>query len=72
MSTKFVMVDRVKKIDHKVAKRWLRGTGKDAEFAEDSAGYWAAFESCPASIYLGSAAPGLKAGDAVRLTLEKV
>ncbi len=72
MSTRFVMVDRVKKIDHKQAKRWLRGTGKDAEFEEGSAGYWAVFESCPASIYLGSTEPKLAAGDAVRLTLEKV
>ena len=27
MSTKFVMVDRIKKIDHKAARRWLRGAG---------------------------------------------
>lgn len=72
MSTKFVMVDRVRKIEHKVAQRWLRGTGKDAVFAEDSVGYWAVFESCPASMFLGSIEPGLRAGDSVRLTLEKV
>lgn len=72
MSTKFAMTDRVRKIDHKVARRWLRGTGNDAEFEEDSAGYWVVFESCPASIYLGTAVPKLAAGDAVRLTLEKV
>lgn len=72
MSDKFVMVDRVRKIDHKVAKRWVSGTGDKAVFEEGSDGYWAVFESCPASIYLGTAPPKLAAGDAVRLTLEKV
>jgi hypothetical protein len=69
---KYTMTDTIKKIEHKAAKRWLRGTGPEAKFVDDSQGYWAVFTSCPASIFLGAEAPGLKAGDQVRLTLEKV
>lgn len=72
MSTKFVMHDRVRKIDHKAARRWLGGAGNDAKFEDGSAGYWAVFESCPASIFLGTSVPTLREGDRVRLTLEKV
>lgn len=72
MSTRFVMTDKIRKIEQRAAKRWLGGAGKDAKFIEDTQGWYAVFESCPASMYLGSTEPGLRAGDAVRLVLEKV
>lgn len=71
MSIKFVMIDRIKRVEHKIVKKWLRGSGDKAEFEDESQGYWATFESCPASIYLGASEPRLADGDRVRLTLER-
>ena len=72
MSTKFVMVDRIAKVEEKIARRWMHGSGNDAVFEQDSHGWWAVFESCPASMYLGTTKPALAAGDSVRIILEKV
>lgn len=72
MSIRFVMTDRVARVEQKIAKRWMRGTGDKAVFEDNTQGWWAVFESCPASMFLGTTEPGLKAGDAVRLILEKV
>jgi hypothetical protein len=72
MSTKFVMLDTVKLVEEKIAKQWLRGVGPEAKFADNSEGWYATFSSCPASMYLGASKPGLRAGDRVRLTMEKV
>jgi hypothetical protein len=66
------MLDTIKKIEERLTRRWRGGVGPEAVFTEDSTGWYAIFESCPASIYVGSTAPGLKAGDRVRLTLERV
>lgn len=71
MSTRFVMVDVVRRVEEKIARKWVSGTGGEAVFAPDSQGWWAVFESCPASMYLGTAKPGLAAGDRVRIVLEK-
>jgi hypothetical protein len=68
---KYVMRDVVIKVEERIARRWVRGTGKDAEFEDGSEGWYAVFRSCPASMHLGSDVPTLKAGDRVRLTLEK-
>jgi hypothetical protein len=61
-------------VEQKVAKKWIGGIGKDAKFAENTDGWYAVFKSCPASIYLGTKEPGpaLRAGDRVRITLERV
>lgn len=72
MSTKFIMLDTVKKVEERIARQWLSGTGNDAKFKDNSEGWYASFASCPAGIYLGTVEPSLKAGDKVRLTLEKV
>jgi hypothetical protein len=71
VSTKYVMTDVVRTIEHKMVRQWVRGTGDGAEFREQSIGYYAVFTSCPASMYLGPEEPHLKAGDKVRLTLER-
>jgi hypothetical protein len=72
MSTKFVMLDVVARIEEKIARQWVSGTGQDAVFRDASEGWWAIFRSCPASMYLGTTKPGLRAGNRVRITLEKV
>jgi hypothetical protein len=72
MSTKFVMLDKVARVEEKFAKQWVSGTGQDAVFRSDSAGWYATFTACPASMYLGTMEPGLKAGDRVRITMERV
>jgi hypothetical protein len=69
--TKFVMMDRVREIEHKFVRQWLSGLGDKAKFRDDSVGYYAIFESCPASMYLGPDEPGLKEGDQVRVTIER-
>lgn len=74
MSTKFVMLGTVHTVAEKIARQWVRGVGKDAEFVDKSDGWYATLDSWPASvtIFLGATKPGLKSGDNVRLTLEKV
>ncbi len=72
MSTKFVLVDKVKKVAEKFARRWVGGSGKEAEFEEDSHGWYAELNANPMSIYLGRSKPGLKSGDTIRITIEKV
>jgi hypothetical protein len=72
MSTKFVMLDVVRRVEERFARQHVRGSGEHAVFAKNSEGWYAVFESCPASIYLGSSEPELAAGDRVRLTVERV
>jgi hypothetical protein len=69
---KYVMNDIIASVEEKCAKQWMRGVGKDAEFADKTEGWYATFKSCPASIYLGTEKPVLSAGDRVRITLERV
>lgn len=71
---RYVMHDVIKKIEHRATRRWLRGTGKDAEFSDASEGWWAVLTLCPMSVSLGNEEPRpseLSVGDAVRLTLER-
>lgn len=67
---RYVLKDKVKRIEHKAASRWVSGTGADAVFAQDSAGWYAVFESFPASIYLGEDEPALQVGP-VRMIIEQ-
>ena len=69
--TKYVTSDVVQRVEHRIARRWVRGLGRDAEFDDDSLGWWVVFQSC-ASMYLGREKPGLVAGDRVRVTVEKM
>lgn len=71
MTTKFVMTDVIRKVENRIARQWIGGLGEHAKFREDSQGWWAVFESCPVSMYLGTEKPGLEASDLVRLTLER-
>lgn len=59
-------------VQERIARRWVRGAGKDAEFVEDSEGFYAKFAEWPASIYLGQTNPGIEVGDRVKFSLEKV
>jgi hypothetical protein len=69
--TRYVVRDRVARIEHKVARQWISGTGADAKFEDGTIGWYVVFASCPASMYLGEDQPDLKTGDRVRLTLER-
>lgn len=71
-ATRYVMFDKIKKIEESVAKKWVSGLGEHAMFRNESEGFYAVFESCPASVFLGTDAPELEAGNRVRLTLEKI
>ncbi len=69
---KYMMTDIVSKVEEKVARRWAKGCGKDAEFIDDSQGWWLRLESLPASIYIGHDKPELREGDRVSLKVEKI
>ncbi len=72
MSTKFIMLACVTRVEEKIARQWVSGAGDKAVFDDRSEGWYAVLDRSPASIYLGTGKPGLKEGDTVRLTLEKV
>lgn len=72
LSTKFVYTRTIKRVEERCAKRWLSGVGPDAKFADDSQGWYALFEEDPVALYLGTTETGLRAGDRMRLTAEKV
>jgi hypothetical protein len=71
-SIRFVYLRTVKKVENRVANKWVRGTGKDAVFKEESTGWYATFVEDPTAIYLGMTETGLVAGDRMRFTAEKV
>lgn len=70
--SKYTMTDIIKTIEHKFVKKWVKGVGSETKFKDETIGYYAVFTSCPASIFLGNDEPKLKAGDRVRITLEKM
>ncbi len=69
---KYKMMDRVARVEQRFVRQWVRGVGKDAEFTDDGQGWWLKLETMPTSMYLGEEKPGLKEGDRVALTVEKV
>lgn len=72
MKVKIVSYATVKSVEERVARKWIRGAGKDAEFEPKSEGFYANLAEWPGSAFLGTENPGLKAGDKVKITLEKV
>jgi hypothetical protein len=72
MSTRIVWIDRVKRVEEKIARQWVRGSADKAEFREESHGWWVTLESGHEAIYVGTTRPELRAGDSVRRILEKV
>lgn len=71
-STKFVYHRTIKRLEHRIVKRWIGGTGPEARFQEDSQGWYALFKEDPVALYLGMTETGLAEGDKMRLTAEKV
>ena len=69
---KLVYNRTIKRVEERVAKRWISGVGKDAVFENDSQGFYALFVEDPVALYLGSTAMEWKTGDRIRLTAEKV
>ena len=72
MSSKFIMLDKVSRVEEKIARQWTSGSAEKAVFAEQSHGWYVLLDSLGVSIYLGSTRPKLEKGDTVRLTVEKV
>lgn len=73
MSTRFVMLGTVSRVEERFAKRWVKGLGAEAVFDQISEGWYVQLKEAPMSIvYLGSTDPQLKEGDRVRMTLEKL
>ncbi len=69
---RYILTDRVSRVDHRFVNQWTGGVGEDATFRKDSAGYYVVLDEGLAAIYVGEDEPTLAAGDRVRLTLEKV
>jgi len=72
MKVKFISHATVMQVEERVARRHVRGAGKDAVFQENSDGWYAKFAEWPASAYLGKEDPGLKVGDRIKITVEKI
>lgn len=70
--TKFVYHRTLKAVEERFHKKHVTGAGKDAVMEDVSAGWYATFVEDPVAAYLGPMKPGLKAGDKVKLTLEKL
>ncbi len=71
MTTKFTIHDTIRSVKLKMARQWLRGVGKDAEFQENTAGWYITLDGS-LSLYIGEEEPKLRAGDRVKVTVEKV
>lgn len=72
MKVKLISYVTVTQIEERVARKWIRGVGKDAEFEPNSEGFYAKFAEWPSSAYVGAENPGLAVGDVVKFTMEKV
>jgi hypothetical protein len=68
---RLVSYETVKSVEQRTRQVWCGGVGKEAKFAFKSEGWWVCFASCPGSMYVGHAEPELKAGDKIKITLEK-
>lgn len=69
---RIVWYGTVKAVEHRLAKRWVRGTGKDAEFAEDSVGWYLTFFESPVAAYAGMDEPKIRPGDRMKMSMEVV
>ncbi len=69
--TKYILSDTVQSVEHKIVRQWTGGIGKDAEFEDDSIGWWAVLGDSRIAFHLGTKEPALKKGDRIRLTIEK-
>lgn len=66
-----VMVLTVSSVEERFSSSWVRGVGKEAEFRDDSLGWFVTFLQHQISIRVGDNRPDLGPGDHVRLTLER-
>lgn len=72
MRNRYTFSGVVAKVEERAAKRWVRGVGKDAEFAEDSEGWYVVLDSWPAALHFGKHRPDISSGDRVKITVEAV
>jgi hypothetical protein len=69
---RLISYEMVKSVEQRTRQEWCGGVGKEAKFCFVSEGWWVCFASCPGSMYVGHAEPELKAGDKIKISLEKV
>lgn len=69
---RIVWYGTVRAVEHRIARRWVRGTNKDAEFEEDSVGWYVTFHESPVAAFAGPEQPDIKIGDRVKLSMEVV
>lgn len=67
---RIVWYGTVKSVEHRVAKRWVRGTGKDAEFEDNSIGWYMVFQEWPVAMFVGEDQPTAKINDRIKMTME--
>jgi hypothetical protein len=61
----------IRAVEHRLARQWKRGLGKDAEFSENSEGWYAMLNEFPGSVFLGDEDVDWRAGDRLRITVER-
>lgn len=66
-----VVVLTVDSVEERYSRTYVRGLGKEAEFREDSLGWFVTFSQHQVSIRVGDNRPDLGPGDRVHLTLER-
>ena len=72
-SDKIVWHGTVTKVEERIARKWVRGTGKDAEFVPDSQGWYVTFREWPgAAAFVGHEQPDIATGDKVKMSMEVV
>jgi hypothetical protein len=62
----------VSRIHELKSKRWVRGTAKEAEFVEESMGWYLFLEGSWEGLQVGAERPNLEVGDKVLITIRKV
>lgn len=71
-SIRFVYIRTLKVVEERFEKKHVSGMGDKAVMRDETIGWYATFREDPVAVFLGYTEPALRAGDRVRLTLEKV
>lgn len=69
---RFRIYSRVAAVRELTAKRWIKGTGPQAEFEEYSMGWYLFLEGSWEGLHVGKAPPKLEVGDKVMISIRKV
>ena len=69
---RIVWYGTVKTVEHRLARRWVGGSGDKTTFAEDSIGWYVLFFESPTAAYAGLEQPQIRIGDRVKISMEVV